>query len=353
MEKGGEKMKRVGLILAAVLFSGLLFAKFGGSGASSAWGGNGVIKKISIQQGTSVSVWTDRGNIVQMAEMQPVGDGTYYIKISTDYGMVPGATYNFLFFVVTPSTWAPSGLTPGTTYAEPVPNYGSDAGFVVCTDSTNVSGTLLPNAGYYSSLNGDARRILEIPYDVNQLWVYCNFASTPQITASALPAGKTSIELSWTPVGSWGSGFPAVDVIVGGKYYIYRSSGLNLTYQLILSTAGSVTSYTDTGLTTGVTYYYVFVATDAYKGAVNPATKTPDANLVTRTNVDSATPNDYYDAWARPSAPIPVYFKIEKPNWEYIEKHGYIVYLTPVGVDGRFYPFKVPGRIVRVYLPEG
>ncbi|MEA2081470.1 MAG: hypothetical protein U9O97_01840, partial [Elusimicrobiota bacterium] len=59
-----------------------------------------------------------------------------------------------------------------------------------------------------------------------------------------------------------------------------------------------------------------------------------------------------YNASARPSAAIPVYFKVEKPNWDYIEANGYFVYLTPAGEDGRVYTNKIQGKITRVYIPR-
>ena len=354
------------LFLLATVYAGeLLAASLGGAGASNGWGDTDVRRKISIQQGTAISAWDDRGSVVTFSTMTACGDGTYFIEISTNYGMVPGAIYNFMFFAQTPSTWAPTGLSSNKTYAEPVPSSGSDAAFIVCTDSSNISGTRKSGAAYYSGVGptgGDGRRVLAIPTGVTKLYVYSNFGSTPTTDVSAMPAGSTSVDLSWTPIGgSWGSDFENVDVTMGGNYNVYRSSALDTDYVLILSTAGACKTYTDTGavngpLVAGDTYYYVVVSSDPYSGLTNTP-NTVDANLVkyTYNTVISTTPggtNVPYMASARPANPIPVYFKVEKPNWDYIEQNGYIVYLTPAGEDGRFYPYKVQGKITRVCLPR-
>jgi len=351
--------------LCAVLLSGLTavpsFAAMGGAGADSAWGDTRMQKKISIQQGTNVAAWDTRGDILMASTMTPVGDGTYCIKV--DNLLCPGAIYNYVFMAV--STSAPTGLTSGTTYYDPVPSSGADAGFVVCTDSTNVAGTLQAGAGYYSSLGSDARRVLSIPYDVDKLWVYNNYGSTPSVmNVQAIPTGANSVTVSWDHDSAWADKekgtldekFKPIDVIMGGKYSVYQATGLASVYEFSTSTPGYSTSISTQGLTTGVTYYFVVVSSDAYAGLTNTP-NTADGNLAsymyeTVLSTTAGGTSVPYDASARPSAAIPVYFKVEKPNWDYIEQNGYTVYMTPVGEDGRSFPNKVQGKITRVYIPR-
>lgn len=350
--------KFLSFVLLCGLMSGTAFAAMGGAGAASGWGDTRVQKKISIQQGTGVSAWVDRGDILTASTMTAVGDGTYYIKVENL--LCPGAIYNYVFMAV--STSAPTGLTSGTTYYDPTPNYGSDAGFVVCTDSANVSGTLQAGAGYYSGVGptgSDGRRVLSIPYDVSKLWVYNNYGSTPSVTnVQASPTGANSVTVSWEHNSEWGTDemFKPIDVIMGGKYLVYQSTGLASVYEFSTSTHGYSTSISTQGLITGSTYYFVVVSSDAYAGLTNTP-NTPDGNLATYaySTVISTTAGGTdvpYSASARPSAAIPVYFKVEKPNWDYIEANGYLVYLTPAGADGRFYSNKIQGKITRVCIPR-
>jgi len=71
--------------------------------------------------------------------------------------------------------------------------------------------------------------------------------NTPtNIAASAL--SSNSIQISWSASGSGGT---------PSKYNIYRSTSSSSGYSLISSVNVPATSYTNTGLTTGTTYYYL------------------------------------------------------------------------------------------------
>lgn len=86
---------------------------------------------------------------------------------------------------------------------------------------------------------------------------------------AASTASSTSIDLSWTDQNSGAAG-----------YEIYRStsSGVTTADTLVTTTAAGATSYTDTGLSTGTTYYY------AIRGVQSGATS------VLSTEVSSTTP---------------------------------------------------------------
>ena len=341
----------------------LLRAADGGAGAANGANEYGQIPKfISLQQGISTSSWLDRGDVFKSSAMAAVGDGTYLISAN----LYPGLVYNFIFFAKTGGT-AATGLSPNTTYYDCPRNSGDDAGFFIATDSGNPVGSKQAGKAWFANVAGsDSRRLIQVPYNAGNAWVYNNWSSTPVTTVSALPSGATSIDLSIGAHSTWGTSeeYKAIDVYAGGKFYIYRSSAIGGNYKIIASSTstdlGSNMVFTDNGLTTGASYFYILIASDAYKGAMNAmgtGVSAADSCLVRQlTNGATApvgTPATITDDISlRPAPAIPVYFKIEAPDWDYISTHGNVVYLTPSDVDGRFYPNKVQGVITRVYLPQ-
>jgi len=229
----------------------------------------------------------------------------------------------------------------------------------------------VPGAAYWTSIGGDGRRMVVPPQDTGYttamtsgVWVYCNWMSSPVASIDATPASNTSVNVVLAAYGGWGTSVgeagKAIDVYGGGKWDLYRALELDGIYALKASSTaaqlGANMTYLDEGLTSGSTYYYIAVASDAYKGAMNAlAADGCLTTILADGTIDAAgkTPTAIgYDDYARPAAAIPVYFKVEAPNWDYIEKHDNVVYLTPVGVDGRLWPYKIPGKICRVYLPK-
>lgn len=354
------------LMLAAGAFAVADFEfSGGGEGAETGASAYGNLQKyISLQTGTTVSVWNDRGDIFTSSAMIAVGDGTYYIK----QNLYPGVVYNFMFIGVTTGT-APNGLTAYTSYYDCALTGGYDAGFFVATSSEDVAGTRVGGAAYYSNqIGGDSRRFVRIPndtpYDTNSttgVWIYSNWSSSPVVSVAAVPSGNTQIDVTVGAYSSWGVSeeYKAIDVYGGGAWHIYKSSDIGATYALLASSTalelGAYLTTTDTGLDTGSTYYYIAIASDAYHGLANAISA--DASLTTQLAdgavAPSATPTtETANATARPSGLIPVYFKVEAPDWDYIEQHDNVVYLTPVGQDGRIWRDKVPGKICRVFLPK-
>lgn len=368
----GKMVRWLGLASCFLfLVSCSLFADFGGAGAPTADGTYGAaVKYISLQQGTTSSAWMNRGNIAAFAQMTSVGDGTYYCK----YNLYPGAVYNYMFFATFGSSTPPTGITGGTTYYDCPRDSGDDAAFFVAVDSNNPTGTRRAGAAYFGAGNdsGDSRRILVVPQDTGYslsstsgVWVYNNWSSTGVANVDAIPVSNTSLNVTLGAYTTWGTGesYKSIDIYGGGKWFLYRATDLTGTYGLIASSTsanlGANMTYLDEGLTTGTTYYYIAVTSDAYKGAMNALAA--DGCLVRQLTGGATGPyapsydqpsEISYDDYARPAAAIPVYFKVEAPNWDYIAEHDYIVYLTPVGKDGREWPYKMPGRICRVYLPK-
>jgi len=346
-----NKLLRVAAFgLAGILAASTSFA-LDGSGAGGEYGD--LTKKICIQSGTSISAWNEPGRADmtndQMATMTPVGDGTYQDQID----LVPGGKYNFMFFAVSPDTWAPTGLLTKTTYYDCVPTEGGDQAFITSQSSVTVTDD---GNGSYISIGGDARRKVEIPQDISKYFVYCNWASTPIAPSSveAVPLATSTIRLSWSWNSDWGTineAFKPVDVIAGGKYYVYKATSPTDYYEIVYSTAGYGQQWDDTNLILGNTYYYVVTSSDCYKGTTNA--NVVDANLAMVGPLATDSPDTYTQmASGRTAEKIPVYFKVEHMDWDYVAEHGHLVWLTPADEDGRVYPYKVQGKITRVYLPR-
>jgi hypothetical protein len=326
--------RRASITILALGFLGLvpLFADFGGGGASPQWGA--LRKVIYIQDGTSISAWNLSGRYTTYYEMVPVGDGTYLAKVD----LYPGE-YNFAFFALTDAS-APTGLLPNTTYWDAAPSSGKDIAFI-----GSVSSETIVNTGdvSYISIGGNARRYLKIPDGATNYFVYCNWASTPVVPGDfrARP-GNGYVSLNWGyPYAYWGNSeeAKAIDVIVGGCYQILRSSeGPAGPYSLVASTPGYCSGYIDSSVSNGTEYYYILVASDAYRGSASQG----DVNLSSQS----------VPKFSRPDTPIPMRFRVEDIDFEKVRKNSYLVWLTPEGSDRYDRSNKICGRIVRVKSKE-
>lgn len=311
--------------------------------ASDTWA---MLKKyIAVHPGTDESVWENWAFVTDgLMEMTPKGDGTYEAII----GLEKGQTYNFIFFAKTDAS-PPPGLQANYTYYDCVPTGGNiqngTAPYqVIYYDSTQQSPVHYDHIG----LNWDARRVITVPDYLNpgdSFYVYGNFSDKPGAVTDlkATPMDTTTVRLTWSyPYGywgSWGENVKAVDVIAGGTYVIYRSTyGDSSNFIQIAELPGNVFGYTDTGLDSYVTYYYVIVCKDAYTGQYDTE---PFKQLSSdTTDPDSATP--------RP--PIQIRFRVDGLDWDYVSHHRYIVYLTDVHDKNRFFAKRIRGTIARVYL---
>ena len=77
-------------------------------------------------------------------------------------------------------------------------------------------------------------------------------ATTQVVSNPSSSAQAHSVVLSWT----------ASTTSTVTAYYVYRSTVSGPPYKLIASLPSSTTTYTDTGVTAGVTYYYVVTSLD-------------------------------------------------------------------------------------------
>lgn len=337
--------------------------------ANAPWGdAQQVFVGLAVQSGNSVSAWTDRGDETanSVAWMTAVGDGTYQYQLN----LVPNAVYNYLFFAKSVSTatalYTPS-FASGTINAEPVPSSGRDAGTFISTNSNgsmpldqsvSVNGTLT-----YGTANGDGRRLLTMPDDLwgsATVYVYNNFASTPtgvgDYTVVGSSAGQAGgiVKLNFAGcLGYWGTGFKSMDCL-GGGFQVYRGTDNNSGAQFTLkaSLGGRATFYNDVDVSTSQWYYYILVTSDSYSNTASTQMAFARLNRTVPTTGASWSSSDpSADKRGKPANAVPVIFKVEKMNEQYIKEHGNVVYMTPWGEDGRVYPNKVPGILMKVWVP--
>jgi len=117
------------------------------------------------------------------------------------------------------------------------------------------------------------------------------------------------------------------------NYKIYKNStGSTEVYSELATVQGNVFNYTDEGLTTNTTYYYVIVAYDAYMGGPSDSFVNMVSDTVTQ---DSATPK----------APVRVRLKVDGFDWDYVKQHKRVVFLTPEECKNRLMAKKLEIQI--------
>lgn len=310
--------------------------------ARDSWGA--VPKYIAIHPGTAVSVWQTEGRsqITNGAvAMTPVGDGTYEYIV----GLSAGQAYNYLFYA-RPGPTAIQGLAAWNEYYDIVPTVGT------IRAGRNVPRYTDTTSAYYSTILGDARRVLSVPSSMNPgetLWVFNNWGETPGTVAgvSGNGEGDTAIRIIWTGVyGFWGSGgeaFKAADVLAGGKIEIYRSTSPLTGYTLRDTVSGGATTYLDTGLTPG-SYYYMVRALDAYRGLGYGN----DSYATLKGGSDSPVVNTYVQCTT--ALPIRSFFIVQDGDWDYIRQHGGQAWFSQEGDPP--WGEKFQATIVSVTIPE-
>lgn len=317
--------------------------------ASDTWAQ--VPRYIAVHPGTQTSAWSDvsRATVTNgLQTMTAVGDGTYRAVIQ----LTPKATYNFLFFAKTGAT-APAGLQTNTTYYDIIPTGGTIQSGTAPLKITKYDTATTPAVRFGTvGATNDARRLITVPQQLSPgdtFYVYTNFGERPVTITNfdAQPVDTTTVRLTWgAPYGNWGTGgesFKAADVIAGGTFRIYRNtSGSTTTYSLVKEIDGSATSYVDASLTANTTYWYVLIAVDAYKGTVSGgANDSPFLRQMSdTTSQDTAVPR----------APVRIRFKVHNFDWNYVESHGHVVYMTREDEPDPVFARRVMGVIRRVDL---
>jgi len=372
-----KKMKKTISLIAGSLFVVGFSVRSIFAGANSPWGDTSKIKVgVVIQSGDGISAWTESGRndmtgnatswiVTGKTEMEPVGDGTYQLRVD----LIPGGLYNYIFGARLIEAMA--GFPAGYEFPEPIPNgtqtddsgntATSDPGTFISLSSTTVNQPTTGSVSYIS-IGGDARRKLIMP-DVDPgttVYIFNNFGSIPRGVANySVYVSSWKVELRWQGgLGTWGSGSAAVDCF-GGRYYLYVStSNAGGPYSLLATLSGQTSYYVHTNLSAGTSYYYIFVSSDAYNGitlSTYTANKSLWANLSRAIPPNTAWNSDQYahnDKYGKPNVATPVYFKVENIDEDYVKQHDNIVYMTPWDEDGRFYPYKIPGTFISVFVPN-
>ena len=193
--------------------------------------------------------------------------GTYTLSASVS-SPAPGGTFHLEFGLV--GQVGGSGIIQSGEFT--VPNTGSYTSF----QSVSVPGVSLPAGRLWMRL------VLDSAYPC----IFDYFTLSPASTGPAVPtgltatAGNASVALSWTAPSGSGLTYNVKRATVSGGPYI--------------SVGGSSgTSYPDTGLTNGTTYYYVVTAVSSAgeSGNSNEATATPSGPAADFTV--AASPNNF------------------------------------------------------------
>ncbi|MGI0088645.1 MAG: fibronectin type III domain-containing protein [Nitrosotalea sp.] len=210
----------------------------------------------------------------------------------------------------TNGTTVTQGYTPasfnvmsGITYVDHVGNYGT-------TVFNHWNGG---NTTSYYTITPTQNATLTAYYSTGST---CTAATAPQSpTGLAATAGNTQASLSWTaPANNGGSSVT--------NYKIYRSTSSGT--ETLLITVGNVNSYTDTGLTNGVTYYYKVTAVnsvgesapsnEANAMPAAPATAPGSPTGLAATAVSSSQINLSWTAPANNGGSAITGYKIERSN---------------------------------------
>ncbi len=259
--------------------------------ASAPWGDSNRIRLfLAIQTSTNVAVWSlpERADVTsgKMEMTASSANNTY----SAIVPLMRGQYYNFLFFAETTGS-PPAGLAPNTEYFDTVPGTGT---FLVSGSSISITSPGAGVEGVFNPVgpNRDSRRLLFLPHSLtagSTIYVFANFGSTPTAPTliDAIP-GNNRITLRWsapygspwvnpspeltanTPVGT-GEAMKAADVVAGGVYQIFVTTynhGSFASYIASATVSGQTFEHTFSGLTNGVTYYYLMRSSDTFRGLV-------------------------------------------------------------------------------------
>ncbi len=237
---------------------------------------------------------TTLGNVTSWTDTGASNGTTYYYKVTALNPVGESATSNELSATPTAPLTAPSaptlnGATAGNgsvtlAWSAPTSNGGSAiTGYKVYRATSSGGETLLTTLGNVTSwTDTGASNGTTYYYKVTALnavgeGIASNEKSaTPFAVAPSAPTlnsatpGTDTVALAWSAPGSNGG-----SAITGYRIYRGTSSG----GETLLTTLGNVTSWTDSGLTSGTTYYYMVTALNSAGESVasNERSATPTA----------------------------------------------------------------------------
>lgn len=169
--------------------------------------------------------------------------------------------------------------------------YGSVSGGGTFAPGASVTLTAVPNTGYYfagwydgaTMVSASATYTFSASADVTLTAQFDKIGIPETITATSSAFNKITVK--WSPV-------------TGVKgYYVYRAASADGTYKKIATS--KKTTYVNSGVTTGTTYYYKVAAyTKSYKGSFSAvASAAAQFGQVTKVTVTSSNPTKAVIKW--------------------------------------------------------
>lgn len=335
-----KRMKRMILVFSVPVLAALFFTRAAVCQPLTNYGVPGsfsnIRRRLLLRQGTISAA--DLVNAYSNAV--PVGDGTYYFRLD----LVRGAEYNFIFQALMNDSWQ----------YEQIPDRGSFPA------SVDLPGSVTAKKDGLITKTSDekTRRKITVPVGGTNYHVFCNFGHHPNPPSVEAVPLDGMVALKIRSSGRWGGLEP--DVEYGGWYTVYRSGIDRGPYALVTNipaASGGYVHYTNRNLANNSNYYFVVTANDAYgrtnalfrRGPFDREVDLPDySTYVDQENIDANMYSGYSSqALAVPRPAVRVIFKVENLDWDTARSKGYLVWLTPEEEDGRFFPEKVPARIVK------
>lgn len=130
-------------------------------------------------------------------------------------------------------------------------------------------------------------------YTLRELWLVASISPNAPSDLTAVVRPYPNVELNWS------------DIVGEEKYQIFRKTATDTGYTQISEVAANTTTYTDTGLTSGVTYFYVirgFVMLDESDDTLFSANSNEASVLVTMPSSLQTVLGNNFSIYPNPSA---------------------------------------------------
>lgn len=272
----------------------------------------------NIYRGTSSSsetLLTTLGNVLSYTDTGLANGQTYYYNISAINSLGEGIISNEVYGTPAGNPSQPESfqIVAGNeninlTWTAPLDNDGSPiTGYNIYRGTTSGSETLLTTVGNVTTYVDTGLTNTQIYYyQISAVNIVGEGTLTSEVSATPLGVStqpenlngviwNETVTLSWNiPLNN--GGFP----IMGYNIYRGTSSG----GETLLTTVGNVTSYTDTGLTSGQTYYYEVSANNSFGESLksNECSPTPATVPGAPINLQIKAGNDKLTlSWQAPS----------------------------------------------------
>ena len=253
--------------------------------------------------GLSTSVWFNWGTTTSYGNASGVADAGSGTTTTSWQSTLSGAssctTYNFRFVASNSAGTTYGSNQTFTTSCTVTPSAGSNGTISPSTAQTvsygsTVSFTITPNTGYsISSVTGCSGTLSGNTYTTGAITSNCtvtaSFADITAPTNGSLSAtgGSGQVSLTWSGFSDSGSGIASYKLVYSTSGTPSSCSSGTQIY------SGTGTSYTHTGLSSGMTYYYRLCATDNAGNTSTGATNSATTLTIYYQLTTSASPSSY------------------------------------------------------------